>query len=142
MKLALYKGTRPGFQGLYSRLVRILDKGIYSHCELVFNDGVSASSSFIDGGVRFKIIIYDPTHWDFIELAPHLEGAARDWFRSHDKQPYDLWGNVRFAFGFAKESKGKWFCSEAIMAALGFKEAYRYGPNGMVDVIRVFATTM
>ena len=135
MRLALYKGIRPGWQGVYSRLVRWLDGGPYSHCELVFEDGVNASSSYIDGGVRFKIIDYRPEHWDFIDLPDALEDSARDWFRSHVGQPYDLWGNVRFAFGFARESKGKWFCSEAVMAALGFAEAYRYGPSGMVDVL-------
>ncbi len=139
MKLALYKGTRPGWEGIYSRLVRWLDDGMYSHCELVFSDGVSASSSYIDKGVRFKIIDYRPEHWDFIEIAPSLEDAARDWFRSHVGKPYDLWGNVRFALGFARESKGKWFCSEAVMAALGFKEAYRFGPSGMVDVVNNMA---
>ena len=139
MRLALYKGTRPGWQGLYSRLVRWLDGGLYSHCELVFADGVSASSSYIDDGVRFKLIDYRPEHWDFIDLPASLEDSARDWFRSHSRQPYDLWGNVRFAFGFARESKGAWFCSEAVMAALGFKEAYRYGPSGMVDVVNKIA---
>ena len=139
MRLALYKGTRPGWEGLYSRLVRWLDGGEYSHCELVFSDGVSASSSYIDGGVRFKLIDYDEDHWDFIDLPDALEDSARDWFRSHVGQPYDLWGNVRFAFGFARESQGKWFCSEAVMAALGFKEAYRYGPSGMVDVVNNMA---
>lgn len=143
MKLALYKGTRPGFQGLYSRLARWLDGGSYSHCELVFGDGVSASSSYIDGGVRFKIIDYgDTDHWDFIDLPDALEDSARDWFRIHAGQPYDLWGNVRFAFGFARESKGAWFCSEAVMAALGFKEAYRYGPSGMVDVVNNMARSV
>ena len=135
MKLALYKSTRPGWQGFYSRLVRWLDGGPYSHCELVFSDGVSASASYLDSGVRFKIIDFKPAHWDFIDVPDALEDSARDWFRSHVGQPYDLWGNVRFAFGFARESKGKWFCSEAVMAALGYSEAYRYGPSGMVDVL-------
>ena len=48
-QLALYKHTRPGLQGVYSRLVRLVDRGPYSHCELVFSNGLSASSSFIDG---------------------------------------------------------------------------------------------
>lgn len=136
MKVALYKGTRPGLQGLYSRITRWIDQGPYSHCELVFSDGVSASASYIDGGVRFKSIDYNPAHWDFIEVPDYREGAARDWFRAHCGEPYDLWGNVRFVFGFARESKGKWFCSEAVMAALGYKEAYRYGPNGMAMLLR------
>ena len=135
MKVALYKGTRPGLQGIYSRITRWLDCGPYSHVELVFSDGTSASSSFIDGGVRFKTITYNPAHWDFIEVPSYRENAARYWFREHCGQPYDLWGNVRFMFGFVRDSKSKWFCSEAVMAALGYREAYRYGPSGMAEVL-------
>ena len=140
MKVAMYKGTRPGLQGLYSRITRWVDRGPYSHCELVFSDGISASSSYIDGGVRFKTIDYNSDHWDFIEVPSYRENAARYWFREHCGQPYDLWGNVRFAIGFARDSKGAWFCSEAVMAALGYKEPYRYGPNGMAVLLKnVFA---
>ena len=130
MKLALYKETRPGLQGLYSRLTRFIDRGPYSHCELVFSDGMSASASYIDGGVRFKRIQYTANHWDFIELPEALEPQARIWFQAHSGDPYDLWGNVRFLFGFAHDSQSAWFCSEAVMAALGFAEPYRYGPSG------------
>ena len=136
MKVALYRATRPGVEGLYSRITRWLDRGPYSHVELVFSDGISASSSYIDGGVRFKAITYNSDHWDFIEVPSYRENAARHWFREHCGQPYDLWGNVRFAIGFARDSKGAWFCSEAVMAALGFSEAYRYGPNGMAVLLK------
>ena len=54
MKAAFYKATRPGWQGIYSRAVRWIDRGPYSHAELVFSDGLSASASYIDGGVRLK----------------------------------------------------------------------------------------
>lgn len=135
MRVALYKATRPGLQGLYSRITRWIDHGPYSHCEIVFSDGMSASSSYIDGGVRFKIITYNPEHWDFIEVPDYLEACSRNWFREHNGEPYDLWGNVRFAFGFARESNGAWFCSEAVMAALGYQDAYRYGPNGMAALL-------
>lgn len=36
MKLASYKGTRPGVQGLANRLIRWRFNGQYSHCEIVF----------------------------------------------------------------------------------------------------------
>lgn len=68
MQAAFYKATRPGWQGIYSRAVRVIDRGPYSHCELVFSDGMSGSASYIDGGVRLKRIDYDPAHWDFVEL--------------------------------------------------------------------------
>jgi hypothetical protein len=31
MRAAFYKGTRPGAQGIYSRALRIIDRGPYSH---------------------------------------------------------------------------------------------------------------
>lgn len=139
MRVALYKATRPGLEGIYSRAVRFIDRGPYSHCELVFSDGLSASASYIDGGVRFKHIEYNPAHWDFIDIPDPtgaLERRARAWFEFHDGDPYDLWGNVRFAIGFARDSEGAWFCSEATMAALGFSEAYRYGPSGMSALLQ------
>ena len=141
MKVALYKATRPGLQGLYSRLTRFIDRGIYSHCELVFSDGVSASASFLDGGVRFKTITYKPEHWDFIEIPTAYEKLARDWFHKHENDPYDLWGNVRFAIGLFRDTRKAWFCSEAVMAALGFQEAYRYGPSGMAATLKSFFVT-
>jgi uncharacterized protein YycO len=140
VKLALYKGTRPGISGIYNRLTRLLDRGIYSHCELVFGNGVSASSSFLDGGVRFKAIEYSQlANWDFMDLSSasgRLEASAMDWFKKHEGERYDLWGNLRFATGFARDCDDKWFCSESVLAALGFSEAYRYGPSGMAALLQ------
>ena len=136
MKVAFYKGTRPGWQGIYSRAVRLIDRGPYSHAELVFSDGMSGSASYIDGGVRLKRIDYDDTHWDFIDLPPSLEPYARDWFESHVGAPYDLMGNVRFVLPWLSDSERGWFCSEALGAALGWKEPWRYGPNGLSALLR------
>mgnify|MGYP000656187073 CR=1 FL=1 len=141
LAVAFYKGTRPGVAGLYNRLGRFLDRGPYSHCELLFSDGASASSSFLDGGVRFKAIGYSSENcWDFFELTQVLRSAvalqaaesrARGWFVDHMGLPYDVWGNIRFACGFARDSADAWFCSEAVAAALGFADPFRYGPNGL-----------
>lgn len=136
MKLALYKGTRPGLAGVYNRVTRLIDRGPYSHCELLFSCGLSASSSFIDGGVRFKDIAYTTTkNWDFLPLPNADEPKAFFWFMSHRGLPYDVWGNLRFASNFARDCPDKWFCSEAVMAALGYSEAYRYGPSGMATLL-------
>lgn len=131
MKLAFYKGTRKGLQGLYSRLARWVDSGPYSHCELIFSGGMSASASFIDGGVRFKQIEYKPEQWDVVELQGFDEDKARQWFEDHEGEKYDLLGNLRFIFFFVKPSNNKWFCSEAIAEALGISESWRLGPNGL-----------
>lgn len=137
MKLASYKGTRPGTEGLSNRIGRFLDRGPYSHSELVFSDGWSASSSFIDGGVRFKRIGYStPDAWDFLDLPNYSELATRAWFIEHLGKPYDIWGNVRFFCGLARDSRDKWFCSESCAAALGWLEPFRYGPNGLYQVLK------
>ena len=137
MKAAFYKGTRPGLQGLYSRAVRWIDRGAYSHCELVFSDGLSASASYIDKGVRFKEIDYDPAHWDVIDLPAdsRLEQYARSWFEFNDGAPYDLMGNVRFVLPWLSDSERGGFCSEAMAAALKLREPWRLGPNGLAAVL-------
>ena len=145
MKIALYKGTHEGFSGLYNITTRFSDRGIYSHCEVVFTSGISASSSYLDGGVRFKNITYtSPDKWDFIDIPDPtgtIEDSALTWFLNHQGQPYDLMGNLRFLSNVFRDSNDKWFCSEAVMASLGFTEAYRYGPSGIASaLLRLFAT--
>lgn len=126
-----YLGTRPGLPGMYNRLVRNWEKGNFSHCELLFSDGVSASASFMDHGVRFKQIDYDDKKWITIDLPDHLEPAARAWFSQHEGDNYDLMGNLHLVIGFLPESRGKRFCSEAMAEALGVQEAWRFGPNAL-----------
>lgn len=135
MKSAFYRGTRPGLQGLYSRAVRWIDRGPYSHCELVFSDGMCGSASYIDGGVRLKRIDFDPAHWDFLDLPDELEGYARDWFECNAGAPYDLMGNARFVLPWLNDSGAGWFCSEAMAAALKIKEPWRFGPNGLAALL-------
>ncbi len=137
--VALFKGTRPGLEGLYNRLGRYLDGGPYSHCELIFTERDSASASFLDHGVRFKDIGYSSVgNWDFLPV-PDPDGSterfARSWFEFHAGMKYDIWGNIRFGIGFARESRHAWFCSEAVMAALGYHETWRYGPSGAATAL-------
>lgn len=135
--LALFKGTRPGIEGIQNRLGRLIDRGPYSHTELVFSDGLSASSSLVDGGVRFKHIGYSSAgSWDFLPLPSTSENQALRWFVQHEGLKYDIWGNIRFATNFARDSADKWFCSESNLAALGFPEAFRYGPSGAATLLQ------
>lgn len=137
---AFYKGNRDGFGGLTSRLGRLLDHGPYSHTELILSGGMSVSASLPDHGVRIKPIAYTKVHkWDFLPI-PDPTGAIEfevlRWYREHMGQPYDIWGNVRFVTNFVGHSEGKWFCSESNMAALGYPEAWRYGPSGMATTLQ------
>lgn len=138
MRLAFYRGTRPGVAGVYNRGVRVVTKGKYSHCEAIFSDGMSASASFADGGVRFKLIIYDPAHWDFIEIPDVLEPRIRKWFEDHDGDLYDLLGNVHFLVPFVGDSKFRWCCSEALGAAIGLADAWRFHPNSLYAILSTF----
>lgn len=133
---AFYKGTRPGLAGIYNRLVRWIGRGPYSHCELIFSDGLAASASWMDGGVRFKRIEFDPEHWDFIGLDPAKEVAARLWFAEHDGWGYDLMGNLRFLCGIVRESADRWYCNEALGASLGMPDPWRLEPNGLAVVLK------
>jgi len=132
---AFYRGTRPGLGGLYNWAVRKRGRGPYSHCELVFSDGMSGSASFMDGGVRLKKIKYDSSRWDFIELPAELEDAARKYFEARLGWKYDLMGNLHLTIGFVKHSVKKLFCSEADAAALGIEDPWRFEPNALWCVL-------
>lgn len=143
--VAFYKGVQPGVKGLYSRTARFIDRGIYSHTELVIPNFGSASSSFIDKGVRVKQINYTSVgDWDFLPVKDtegELAKRASDWFLQHNGQAYDLLGNLRFASNAFSDSKDRWFCSEAVIESMGFSESFRYGPNGAAAFLQdVFGT--
>lgn len=135
MRAAFYSGTRPGLAGIYNRLVRWWTRSPYSHVELIFSTGHAASSSFADGGVRFKTINFDPTRWDFVDLPGHLERAAWEWFEEHRGQKYDLLGNLQFVIAPVREDKRKWFCSESVAAALGLPDPWRYDPGTLASAL-------
>lgn len=136
MRVAFYKSIRPGFLGIYSRLVRWIDRGIYSHCELVFEEGLAASASYMDGGVRFKHIEFDPQHWDFVEIPDKYYKNALAWFQTEEGKPYDLKGNFRFLLWFVPQDPHAWFCNESVSEALGIEQGWRLGPNGFYSVLK------
>lgn len=127
MKIAFYTGTRPGLAGIYNRLVRWWTRSPYSHAEIIFTDGMAASSSFADGGVRFKRIDFDPTHWDFVEIEAD-EASVRHWFAEREGRAYDLMGNVGFVLGFVPDGQDKFSCAESVAASLGYQEPWRFSP--------------
>ena len=129
LRAAFYKGTHAGLPGVYNRLVRWWTRSQYSHVELVFGTGQAASSSAMDGGVRFKPIEFDLDKWDFIELPDELALRAWSWFDDHEGQAYDLLGNLHFVISAVGDDKRKWFCSEAVAAALGMPDPARFDPG-------------
>jgi hypothetical protein len=109
MQAAFYKG-----KGLpYNYLVRWFEGGPYSHVELRFSDGLSGSSSWMDKGVRLKNIGYSSDYWDFVALPEFDEAYAEKWFEDHKGAKYDLWGQLKFIFGFVKAATTRYWCSES-----------------------------
>ena len=132
MKLAFYKGK----QRLFNRLVAWWTRGPYSHVELVFGpakDGryVCGSASHTDGGVRIKTIALTPDKWDVFDVDVGNAEAAKNWFSSHWADGYDYLGLFGFVLRRGLQSRQRWFCSEAVAAALGFFEPWRYDPNAL-----------
>jgi len=135
MQVAFYKSTRPGIAGIYNRLVAWWSKSRYSHVELIVSTGRAWSASFEDGGVRSKLIDFDPEKWDLVDVPVHLEPAAVDWFTAHRGEKYDLRGNLQFVIAAAGHSEKRWFCSEAVAAALGIPDPWRYDPGTLASAL-------
>lgn len=139
MKIAFYKGQ----ERLFNRFVSWWTRGPYSHCEAVF-DGVRGlngpvlcgSSSFMDGGVRTKMIVLTPEHWDIIDV-PAIDGLrVLNWFAKHKRDRYDLLGLLSTSVPIV-ESKRRWFCNEAVGHAAGLSEAWRFNPNGFARIVEL-----
>jgi hypothetical protein len=96
---------------------------------------MAASASFMDGGVRFKQIEFDPANWDFVELPAHLEASARAWFVAHEGKAYDLLGNLHFIVSAVPASRDKWDCSTAMADSLAFTDPWRFEPNLLSAVL-------
>jgi hypothetical protein len=136
MKIAFYKKRNKFPTDIISELIKWWDGGPYSHCELIFSSGVSASSSMQDNGVRFKHIEYGE-HWDIIAVPEQFsEAYAYEWFVTNECAAYDFLGDVGFVLNRGIQDKNKWFCSEAIASALGFSDAWRLSPNGLYSIIQ------
>jgi hypothetical protein len=135
MRIAFYKGTKEGIAGVYNRGVRWIEDGLYSHCEIIFSSGVSASSSYMDGGVRFKEIEYDLTKWDIFDIPWADETRAKAYFTQRIGRPYNLYGNLHFVFGFIRGDSYGEFCSEACAGALGLKNPWQVAPNVLANIV-------
>lgn len=129
MKLAFSFGPRPTLKArLIVRLIRWRTRSKFSHVEIVFSDGYSGGASADMGGV-FLIAgkEYDPTIWEFVDIDGD-ELAARMWFVEHRGQQFDHRGILGFVWGLDKGDPDRWFCSEAVAAALRLRDPFRFDP--------------
>ncbi|OWW18403.1 hypothetical protein [Noviherbaspirillum denitrificans] len=136
MLIAFYRGK----SRLFNRFVSWWTSGPYSHCEAVFELGSGMtgavlcwSSSYMDGGVRKKVMTLDPEHWDLLDV-PAMSGEdALRWFADHRGDGYDLVGLLATSAPF-RQAIRKWFCNEAVGTAGGLSEAWRFNPNSFARI--------
>ncbi len=127
MQVAFYKGR----SRIFNRLVSWFCKGVYSHVELVMCESphghVCASSSFLDGGVRIKVIKLKTEHWDIVDVGGDPV-AAHEWLDQHLGDGYDIRGLIGFIWRPAYQSRKRWYCNEAVGAMLGEVDPWRFDP--------------
>lgn len=134
MTVAFYTGKERPF----NRLISWWTKGDRSHVELVFSDGEWASADYRKSGVRFKRMPIKSEHWEYVRLDETLfdEQRAREIAERFAGKGYDWSGIMGFLFRPKGQNPNKMFCSEFVMAALGFSDPWRFSPNACYQVLK------
>ena len=133
IEVYFYKGKKR----VFNRLVSWWTGGKYSHVEILL-DGLSYSSSTMDGGVRAKQIDFNDGNWDKLIIKGFDPVKAKQWFIEHDSAKYDYAGLFGFIFRVFQGQEGKYFCSEAVGESLGIQDAWRYCPNTLHSALNIF----
>ena len=115
---------RYGDRRLFSRLVTFFRGGDSAHCEVSWawrgDQHYCASSSWVDGGVRSKVIEMAADKWRVYEV--ELSEDPLDWLDLYAGQGYDFLGLLGILWPRAGDSRTRWFCSEAAGYMLGLPE--------------------
>jgi len=110
----------------------------YSHCELVFSDGMSFSSSPREGKCRFKNINYSDK-WCIIDLpsiTSEKESQIRFECSRYVGKKYDYLGIFFwFLIPVGIEDGSRWWCSEVCSKLLGLMR-YRISPNRLAEMFK------
>lgn len=136
LKLALYKG--PPQNDLIHLLTHYLTKFFtwskYSHSEIII-DGMSYSSSLRDGGVRKKIIDFDPDRWDIFSITNNqdVKEKALQWFKENEGKAYDYRNLVRYVLPFVGHNKSQFVCYEACGNMLGFSDTHKLTAEDLLE---------
>lgn len=114
-----FRKNDPSFS---SRLIRWWTKSTYSHCEMIFTNGLTFSAFFEDFNTSFKRnIIYDSNDWDFIDIpiTRTEEYKIYGWTINEDNCFYDIIGIIfTQIIPLSFENPWWWFCSEVCCAAV------------------------
>jgi hypothetical protein len=126
---------------LFSRLVTGVRGGDSAHVESAIpspDDRLSLciSSSFMDGGVRGKVIdLTDPHKWRVYQWTGEHKDVM-EWLRINYKAKYDTRGMLGIQWPDLGQSAGKKFCSEAVAEHLGLPDPHTYDLVALEDFVR------
>jgi hypothetical protein len=137
MKIVFHKGVWP-----WDWAIRVFSMGRFSHCEVIFSDGMWFSSR-PGKGTAYKVRKLDD-NWEVLDLwvSPEVEAEVRKWCDSENNCPYDWLGVARFVLGFLKPSEERWFCSEICAAIiqkcgyLNYVEPHKLHPVGLYNLCK------
>lgn len=122
-----------GYKKYTNVVTAYLTGGEYTHAELVFSDGLVGSAWFDEPGLKNGVHLqkakgYDPKLWELVPIRGD-EPQARNWFEEHVGQDYSLIGAIGNVIRPLRGSERKFFCSQTVAAALGWKDPWRFDPN-------------
>lgn len=127
---------------LFARAVCLLRGGDTAHCESAIPTGTLAwcvSSSFLDGGVRGKMIdLRDPAKWRVYRVPDGEHLSLDNWLDAHDMQGYDHLGLLGILWRPAGHSRSRKFCSEAVAEHLMLATPELYDPRTLEDLVERF----
>ncbi len=136
---------------LFARLVCFLRGGDSAHCEVAYrwpdcpedvysllrgldvtplkgNEHECVSASFLDGGVRSKVIDLPASKWRIYEV-PGDPAEVKLWLSLHQGQRYDWPAFIGFtALRRFKGLSQRWFCSEVVAVLLSLRAPHRFDP--------------
>jgi hypothetical protein len=137
---ALRVAFRHNDRRLFARLVCLVRGGDSAHVEavarMVADQGECISASFVDRGVRSKIITLDPAKWRIYQTDLPPE-RARGWLARNDHKGYGWLRLVRFLFPFFRPNVGGPICTIAVGEILGLPDAECHDLRSLESAVRL-----
>lgn len=136
---------RKGDTSFASKMIRWWTKKPYSHCELVFSNGLTFSAYIEDFKTSFKNKEHLPEEWDFLTIPITLEEEQKIYKFCLEEVNcyYDIIGLLfTQILPLSFENPYWWFCSEVCVSALQQIEwilntvSYETDPGELYNILK------
>ncbi len=119
MRVLFWKGK----SGIFGQAIRLWTKSPYTHCELLFSDGMRFGIEYDRAAMFYEPPAGDrpwnPHLWDCLEFYGGVEDKTRSFCADVSLAQYDWLGIAcSMILPIGREHSSKWFCSELTTAAL------------------------